>query len=79
VEFGLSPTPEEYSEFILGEFDPMVVSVPAGVAHSYKILSGECDIIYAATATYETSRNDEGRIEYNRWPEHEWWREVEIR
>lgn len=79
VNFGKSSTPNEYMEIILGEFDPKVIVVPNGVAHGYKILSGECDIIYAATATYETSRHDEGRIPYAFWPEHQWHREIDIR
>jgi len=77
--FGESSTPNEYMEVVLSEMMPKTVLVPPGVAHAYKVLGGECDIVYAATATYETSRNDEGRIAYNHWPEHEWWREVEIR
>lgn len=78
VDFGTSTTSSEYQEIILSEYAPRVVSVPAGVAHGYKILQ-DCDIIYTATATYETSRHDEGRIPWNQWPQHRWTREIEIK
>lgn len=78
VVFGSSQTPLEYAEFVLSEYSPRAVLVPAGVAHSYRILA-DCDIIYVATADYSTSRLDEGRINYDRWPKHQWWRDVEIK
>lgn len=78
VSFGLSTTPGEYMEIVLGGQVPRVVSVPAGVAHGYRILQ-DSDIIYTATATYETSMHDEGRIAPDRWPEHDWTRGVETK
>lgn len=77
--FPKSSTPDEYAEIILGEFNPKSVLVPPMVAHAYKILSADCDIVYVATATYETSRHDEGRIQWDYWPEHDWTRSTEVR
>ena len=77
VLFGLSDTPDEYMEIVLSEHLPRVVRVPAGVAHGYKILQ-ECDIVYTATVDYSTSRNDEGRINYDRWAHHDWTRSTEV-
>ena len=76
--FGLSSTPDEYAEIVLGEFVPKTVLVPPGVAHAYKVLSSECDIVYAATRDYSLSRHDEGRIEPDRWGSH-WYRNTEVR
>ena len=73
VIFGLSGTPGEYQEVVIGEYTPRIVSIPAGVAHGYRVLQ-DTDIIYTATATYETSRNDEGRIDPSYWSEHDWQR-----
>ena len=78
VNFVPCETCGEYMEVVLSEYDPKAVVVPAGVAHGYKILEA-ADIIYTATATYETSQHDEGRIEWNRWPEHNWTRNIEVR
>lgn len=78
VVFGSSQTPLEYAEFILSEYDPKAIVVPAGVAHGYTVLK-ECDIIYTATATYETSRRDEGRIKWDYWQDHDWTRGIEIK
>lgn len=78
IEFGYSSTALEYQEFVLSEYFPQVVSVPAGVAHGYRILQ-DCDIIYTATATYDTSQHDEGRIPWNFWPEHCWTRKIETK
>lgn len=78
IVFRESSTPLEYNEFVLSEYAPKAVLVPAGVAHGYRILA-DCDIIYVATADYSTSRLDEGRIGYDRWQNHQWWRDVEIK
>jgi dTDP-4-dehydrorhamnose 3,5-epimerase len=77
VDFGSpSSTYNEYMEVVMGEYNPVVVSVPPGVAHAYRVFS-DVDIFYFATATYETSRNDEGRIEAVRWPGNDWTRGYE--
>lgn len=78
IVFGLSSTPGEYNEVVLGEFIPKAVLVPPGVAHAYKVLSADCDIVYVATATYETSKHDEGRIRWDYW-KHDWTRSTEVR
>ncbi len=78
VNFGLSSTPLEYQEVVIGEYTPRIVVVPAGVAHGYRVLQ-DTDIIYAATATYETSRNDEGRLPPDIWPLHDWERGIETK
>ena len=79
VEYGLSQTPNEYMEIVLGGHMPKSIVIPFGVAHGYKILQGECDMLYFASQTYDVSRNDEGRIEPDRWPEHNWMREIEVK
>ena len=76
VVYGMSGTPNEYMEVVVGEYDPVIVLVPPGVAHAYRVFS-DVDIFYFATATYETSRNDEGRIESVRWPGNDWTRGYE--
>jgi dTDP-4-dehydrorhamnose 3,5-epimerase len=78
VVFGESTTPEEYMELVIGEYVPRIISVPAGVAHGYRVLQ-DTDIIYTATATYDTSRHDEGRIDPRYWPEHDWQRITETK
>ena len=79
VDYGLSGTPDEYTEIVLGEYSPKSIVIPPGVAHGYKVLSGECDMIYIASKTYSEYRPDEGRIEPSRWPEHDWTREIEVK
>lgn len=78
VKYGLSSTPNEYMEVVLGEYMPKSIVIPPGVAHGYKVLS-ECDMIYIASHTYEQYRTDEGRIEPDRWPEHDWTRDIEVK
>lgn len=76
---GPSSTFGEYQEIVIGDYMPRCVLIPAGVAHGYKILSAEADMIYYATETYLITRDDEGRIEPSRWPEHNWTRETETK
>jgi dTDP-4-dehydrorhamnose 3,5-epimerase len=78
VNFGLSSTPLEYQEIVIGEHMPRIVIVPAGIAHGYRVLQ-DTDILYAATDTYERTRNDEGRIAPNFWPQHHWERTTETK
>jgi len=77
-DFGLSSTPDEYQEIVLSRFDPKMLLIPHGVAHAYRVLQGECDIIYTADMTYDMTRSDEGRIEPDRWGI-EWMRETEVK
>jgi len=72
VIYGQSSTPHEYMEIVMGEYTPRAVLIPHGVAHGYRILSGPCHVIYFASQAYDMSRNDEGRIEQDRWPGHDW-------
>ena len=78
VVYGQSSTELEYQEVVLSEYDPRFVIVPRGVAHGYKVLQ-DADIFYFASATYETSRHDEGRIDPSRWPQHDWTRGIPTR
>jgi len=78
INFGKSSTANEYVELILSEYDPKIVVIPCGVAHGYKVLQGPCDMLYFADMTYDLTRQDEGRIEPDRWGT-EWMREIEVK
>lgn len=77
VWFGLSKTPLEYDEIYASEYSPKAIYIPAGVAHGYKVIQGPCHMVYIASRLYDP--NDEGRIEWNRWPEHNWARDIETK
>jgi len=73
-----SSTPYEYAEVILGDHMPNVVYIPPGVAHGYVVLQGPCNMIYVASQTYAEYRQDEGRIEPDRWGL-DWMRPIEVK
>lgn len=58
-----SPTHNAVAEFMMGEhFDPtLVLKIPAGVAHGYKVRTGPVRILYLASRTYDP--NEELRLD----------------
>jgi len=58
-----SPTRNAVAEFLMGEhFDPtLVLKIPAGVAHGYKVRAGPVRIVYLASRTYDP--NEELRLD----------------
>ena len=79
VNYGLSMTPNEYQEIVVSWLIPKIIRIPTGVAHGYRILAGDCHMIYFESQDYSITRNDEGRIESDRWPEHDWMREIQVK
>ncbi len=52
--------------FYQGEQNPILVSIPAGVAHGYRVLGNEpAMIIYFTTKSYNRESPDEYRIPFN--------------
>jgi dTDP-4-dehydrorhamnose 3,5-epimerase len=59
-----SSTYKQINEFSLGvDSDPMVLKIPAGIAHGLKVLKGPADLIYVTSSVYNPE--EEGRILYN--------------
>ncbi len=60
-----SKTHKELNEFIMGEGEkPMVLKIPAGVAHGLKVLKGPADLLYVTSGEYNKEK-EEGRIQYD--------------
>ena len=61
-----SKTYKELNEFILGDeaVKPLVLKIPAGVAHGLKVLKGPTDLIYVTSGEYNKEK-EEGRIPYD--------------
>lgn len=59
-----SPTRGQLQEFFIGEHNPMLIQIPAGVYHGFKCIS-ECEAIIINTPTepYDRTNPDEYRIE----------------
>jgi len=50
----------------MGEENPMVIFIPRGVAHGYKVLGKKTlQIIYMMTESYDPKKPDEHRIPYD--------------
>ena len=59
-----SPTQGEVEEFLMGEGQPpMVLRIPPGVAHGYRVLSGPAHVFYIVSHEYDGT--DEGRIPHD--------------
>jgi dTDP-4-dehydrorhamnose 3,5-epimerase len=59
-----SPTHGQVQEILMGEdLEPMVLKVPPGVAHGYRVLSPEAHLFYITSRTYDP--DDEGRIPHD--------------
>ena len=59
-----SPTQGQIDEFVLGEHNPLLVQVPAGVYHGWKCLgTEEAYVINTPTRPYDYNAPDEYRLE----------------
>jgi len=61
-----SPTKGEINEFFVGEHNPILVHIPAGVYHGWKCISqDEAIVINTVSEPYNYSHPDEHRVPYN--------------
>lgn len=61
-----SPTYGETNVFYMGEDNPIVLLIPAGVAHGYRTLGEKpAIIIYFTTRAYDRTDPDEKRLPYD--------------
>jgi dTDP-4-dehydrorhamnose 3,5-epimerase len=61
-----SPTKGETNVFYMGETNPMLLVIPKGVAHGYRVLGPNPVIItYFTTESYDPKNPDEKRLEWN--------------
>lgn len=58
-----SPTHGVLDEFFIGEYNPMLVSIPSGVYHGWKCISeGESIVVSTPTHPYNREQPDEYRL-----------------
>lgn len=61
-----SPTKGETNVFYMGEDQPILLLIPKGVAHGYRVLGQTpATIIYFTTESYDSRNPDEKRIPWN--------------
>jgi dTDP-4-dehydrorhamnose 3,5-epimerase len=61
-----SPTSGETQVLFMGERDPMVIAIPPGVAHGYRVLGNTpIGLFYHTTEHYDPADPDELRIPYD--------------
>lgn len=61
-----SPTHKETNVFYMGETNPMLLSIPPGVAHGYRVLGqNPAALFYHTTEAYDPSNPDEERIPHD--------------
>ena len=61
-----SPTKGETNVFYMGEDNPILLVIPIGVAHGYRVLGSEPAIImYFTTESYDPKDPDEKRLLWN--------------
>ena len=61
-----SPTYKETNVYYMGENNPIMVLIPVGVAHGYRVLGNEPAIItYVTTESYNPNDPDEYRIPWD--------------
>lgn len=61
-----SPTKGETSVFYMGEENPIMLLIPKGVAHGYRVLGEKAAvIIYFTTESYNPKSPDEKRIKWD--------------
>ncbi|MFQ6083881.1 MAG: dTDP-4-dehydrorhamnose 3,5-epimerase family protein [Candidatus Aminicenantia bacterium] len=61
-----SPTHKETNVFYMGEKNPLILSIPPGVAHGYRVLSQKpVQLVYFTTQSYDPENPDEERIPFN--------------
>jgi dTDP-4-dehydrorhamnose 3,5-epimerase len=61
-----SPSKGETNVFYMGETNPMLLLIPKGVAHGYRVLGSKPVIItYYTTESYRPEAPDEKRLDWN--------------
>jgi dTDP-4-dehydrorhamnose 3,5-epimerase len=61
-----SKTKGETNTFFMGEKNHLLLLIPPGVAHGYRVLGSEAAcLIYHTTEAYDPQNPDEERIPYN--------------
>lgn len=61
-----SPTYKMTNVFYMGEHNPILLTIPKGVAHGYRVLGNEpAIIVYFTTESYDRNNPDEFRIAWN--------------
>jgi dTDP-4-dehydrorhamnose 3,5-epimerase len=61
-----SPTKGKTDVYYMGEENPIMLLIPKGVAHGYRVLGEKAaTIIYFTTESYDRENPDEKRIEWN--------------
>ena len=61
-----SPTKGETNVFYMGEHNPMLLYIPVGVAHGYRVLGNiPATIVYFTTESYDPKGPDEYRIQWD--------------
>lgn len=61
-----SSTRGETNVFYLGEDNPMLLVIPVGVAHGYRVLGNEpAVIVYFTTMSYDPQQPDEKRVPWD--------------
>lgn len=61
-----SPTFKTTQVVFAGEDDPVIVLIPAGVAHGYQVLGNQPVVLfYHVTRAYDPKRPDEQRMDWN--------------
>ncbi|GAW29461.1 dTDP-4-dehydrorhamnose 3,5-epimerase family protein [Carboxydocella sp. ULO1] len=61
-----SPTYKMTNVFYMGEHNPILLTIPKGVAHGYRVLGNEpAVIVYFTTESYDRNNPDEFRIAWN--------------
>lgn len=61
-----SPTKGETAVFYMGEDNPIVLVIPAGVAHGYRVLGNSpAAIVYFTTESYNPQQPDEKRLSWD--------------
>ncbi|MGE5329785.1 MAG: dTDP-4-dehydrorhamnose 3,5-epimerase family protein [Deltaproteobacteria bacterium] len=61
-----SPTKGETNVLYMGENNPILVYIPVGVAHGYRVLgNAPATIVYFTTESYDAKNPDEYRIDWN--------------
>ncbi len=61
-----SPTKGETNVFYMGENNPILLFIPAGVAHGYRVLGNmPATIVYFTTESYDRQKPDEYRIAWD--------------
>jgi len=61
-----SPTKGQVNEFFVGEYNPILVRIPAGVYHGWKCVStDESVVVNCPTELYDYKNPDEHRADYN--------------